>query len=200
MSLPTGIKVDLADHHPAGVEVELELDKLADPVRDGDDDRPGVLHQCVPHVRIRHWFLHEVLPSNTKIIQIKLVYFKVYQFKFWLNCHWHHNTTKRTQMYAMKTLPEKYFGALENSNIFGEHIIAVDADFCEVSNFVELKFDLDWRSGVGIIFPAHPFVPENKQTRRNATLSLRRCSTDNYWNKWKFELISCGQINRIRLK
>ena len=59
-----------------------------------------------------------------------------------------------------KTLPEKYFGALEDSNIFGEHVIAVDADFCEVSNFVELKFDLDWRSDVGIILPAHPFVPE----------------------------------------
>ena len=80
----------------------------------------------------------------------------------------------------MKTLPEKYFGAFEDSNIFGEHIIAVDADFCEVSNFVELEFDLDWRSGVGIILPAHPFVPENKQTRRNATLSLSTYSTGIY--------------------
>ena len=76
MSLPTGIKVDLADHHPAGVEVELKLDELADPVRDGDDDRPGVLHQCVPHVRIRHWFLHEVLPSNTKNTPTKVSLFQ----------------------------------------------------------------------------------------------------------------------------
>ena len=62
----TWIEVDLADHHPARVEVELELDELADPVRDGDDDRPGVLHQCVPHVSVRHRLLHEVLPSNTE--------------------------------------------------------------------------------------------------------------------------------------
>ena len=72
ISVPTGIEVNLTDHHPARVEVELELDELADPVRNGDDDRPGVLHQCVPHIRVRHRFLHEVLPSNTKITQLKV--------------------------------------------------------------------------------------------------------------------------------
>ena len=56
-------------------------------------------------------------------------------------------------------VPEEDLGVLEDADVLGEHVVAVDAHLGEVPHAVELKDDLDGVTRGGVVLPANPFVP-----------------------------------------
>ncbi len=63
----TGKKLDLADHHPFGVKVQVNLDVPPDMALQWNHYRAGVLHQRVSHIVKLDWLAREVVATDAEI-------------------------------------------------------------------------------------------------------------------------------------